>query len=155
MTSVTVTSPQAYNDYQWHHVVAQRRADTAELWVDGVLVGSVAVTGSISNTANLAIGSKDTQNDDFLNSMLDEVRIYMRSFAPDEIEQLYNSNLSRRNSPDEWMFRTKQVGLADDTYSHGISVTNQTPETTIISRTFTIQQPVPPTITLDSPRLAV
>jgi hypothetical protein len=76
-TDATINSTQTYNDDQWHFVVAQRRGSLAELWIDGVLDGTAAVSGSISNTGNLSLGSKDTLDDDFLNSALDEVTIYM------------------------------------------------------------------------------
>jgi len=109
-TDASITSTQAYNDYQWHFVVAQRRGDQAELWIDGVRDGTASVTGSISNTANLAIGSKDTQNDDFINSALDEVRIYMRSFRQDEIRELYYSNLSKY-AADGWTLYVNQSNL--------------------------------------------
>jgi len=71
-------------------VVAQRRGSLAELWIDAVLDGTATVTGSISNTANLAIGSKDTLDDDFLNSALDEVRIYRGALSREEIQGLFH-----------------------------------------------------------------
>ncbi len=86
-----VKSSQAYSDELWHFVVAQRNGSYAELWIDGVLDGTNYMSGSISTVAPLAIGSKDTLNDDFLNSGLDEVNIYMGgAFTPTEIQALYN-----------------------------------------------------------------
>ena len=35
-----VTSPNSYNDGQWHHVVSSLSADGQQLWVDGRLVGA-------------------------------------------------------------------------------------------------------------------
>jgi hypothetical protein len=88
-TDATINSKLAYNDSLWHFVVAQRVGNQAQLWIDGVLDGTASVSGSISNTANLAIGSKDTLDDDFLNSALDEVRIYQGALSEDEIRGLY------------------------------------------------------------------
>jgi hypothetical protein len=88
-TDATIDSKNAYNDSQWHFVVAQRVGNQAQLWIDAVLDGTATVSGSISNTANLAIGSKDTLDDDFLNSALDEVNIYSGSLTPDEIRAMY------------------------------------------------------------------
>lgn len=88
-TDATINSSQAYNDGQWHFVVAQRAGIQAQLWIDAVLDGTAPVNGSISNTANLAIGSKDTLDDDFLNSALDEVRIYSGALTADEIRTMY------------------------------------------------------------------
>ena len=116
-TDATVTSAAAYDDEQWHFVVAQRTGSQAELWIDGVNKGTASVSGSISNTANLAIGSKDTQNEDFLNSTVDEVRIYMRSFSPQEIQELYYSNLSKYNTG-SWTLYVNQSGLAGGTHTY-------------------------------------
>jgi len=113
----TVTSTKVYNDNQWHFVVAQRRGDQAELWIDGALAGTAPVSGSISNDADLAIGSKDTQDDDFLNSAVDEVRIYNRFFSQNEIQELYYSNLSK-NDIDKWTLYVNQSNLADGIYTY-------------------------------------
>jgi sialidase-1 len=89
-TDATINSTQAYNDSQWHFVVAQRNGSQAQLWIDGVLDGTAPVSGSISNTANLAVGSKDTLDDDFLNSALDEVQIFSSALSTDEILAMYH-----------------------------------------------------------------
>jgi hypothetical protein len=85
----TINSSQVYNDGQWHFVVAQRKGSQAQLWIDAVLDGTAPISGSISNTANLTIGSKDTLDGDFLNSALDEVRIYFGALTADEIAAMY------------------------------------------------------------------
>lgn len=145
-TTASITSTQVYNDYQWHFVVAQRKGNQAELWIDGVLDGTASVTGSISNTANLAVGSKDTQNDDFLNSTLDEVRIYMRSFGQDEIKELYYSNLSKYDA-DSWTLYVNQSDLFDGTYTYQASAINATPETgSTEQRSVTIDAATPVTL---------
>jgi hypothetical protein len=45
-TSRTLTSPTAYNNNQWHHVVATLGSAGMALWLDGTLVGSRADTKS-------------------------------------------------------------------------------------------------------------
>lgn len=88
-TDATINSHQAYNDGQWHFVVAQREGSVAQLWIDGVLDGTTAVSGSISNAADLALGSKDTLDDDFLNSALDEIHLFNGALSADEIQAMY------------------------------------------------------------------
>lgn len=123
-TDATINSTQAYNDDQWHFVVAQRRGDRAELWIDGAKDGSRSISGDISNTANLAVGSKDTQSDDFIDSALDEVRIYMRSFSEEEIRQLYYSNLSRYGG-NRWTLYVNQSDLANGRYTYQSSASDE------------------------------
>jgi len=116
-TNATVVSTTDYNDGQWHFVVAQRNGDQAELWIDGVLDGTKAVSGEISNDANMAIGSMDTLDDDFLNDSLDEIRMYGRSLSSTEIQIMYllgNSeqclvSVSDANDPN-------MIDLSDDTF---------------------------------------
>ena len=149
-TDATVTSPQVYNDNQWHFVVAQRRSDQAELWIDGVLVGSAPVSGDIANSADLAIGSKDTQNDDFLNSSLDEVRMYMRSFSAAEIELLYFSNLNKYDA-DKWTLYVNQLNLANGLYEYQASASNSAVMSSTESREVTVAVGQNPTVSLDWP----
>lgn len=99
------------------------------------------MSGSISNTANLTIGSKDDQADDFINASLDEVRIYMRSFAQDEIQILYNSNLSRADQG-TWYLYVNQTNLAGGTYTYQASATNTSSQmSTAGPRSVTINAP--------------
>jgi predicted phosphodiesterase len=119
----TINSINAYNDYKWHFVVTQRRGNQAQLWIDGLLDGSASVSGSISNYANLAVGSKDTQNDDFINSALDEVRIYMRSFSESEIKELYYSNLAKYDI-DKWTLYVNQSDLTEGSYTYQASASD-------------------------------
>ena len=136
-TDATVNSPQAYNDDQWHFVVAQRNGNKAELWIDGSMVGSTGVSGSISNTANLTVGSKDDQDDDFINASLDEVRLYMRSFTEDEMQILYHSNLSKIDSS-TWFFYVNQTNLASGDYTYQASANGPS---TADPRSVTIDAP--------------
>ncbi|HUS72819.1 MAG TPA: DNRLRE domain-containing protein, partial [Sedimentisphaerales bacterium] len=150
-TDALFASVAAYNDYQWHFVVAQRKGNQAELWIDGVLDGAAPVTGSISNTANLAVGSKDTQDDDFLNSTLDEVRIYMRSFSQNEIKELYYSNLSKY-AADSWTLYVNQSNLSDEiTYTYQASASDTVETSSTEQRSLTVDLIGPPGVTLEAP----
>ncbi|MFQ6028300.1 MAG: phytase, partial [Dehalococcoidia bacterium] len=93
----TIISTDAYNDNLWHHVVGVRDVDAGriKLFVDGVLVASGSnPPGTTSNAANLSIGSKDTLDDDFLNGVLDEVRLYNYAFSDAEVVNLFNLDVS-------------------------------------------------------------
>jgi len=65
-------------DNEWHNQSLVRRTDntTIEAYWDGGLVASRgANNGSVSNSSNMAIGSKDTNNDDPLDGFYDELKI--------------------------------------------------------------------------------
>lgn len=151
-TDATLFSSDSYADQNWHFVLAQRRGDLAELWIDGVLDGTAAVTGEIFNDANMAIGSKDTQNDDFFNGMISELRIYMKSFSVDEIQVLYDSMLGVYPlESGKWFLETMRDGLESGDYIYSVSATNPSLETYTLEQTVTVALPAPPDVTLISP----
>jgi len=141
-TDATVNSSKAYNDNQWHFVIAQRKGNQAELWIDGVKDRSAFITGNISNTANLAIGSKDTQNDDFINSALDEVRIYMRSLSEDQIKELYYSNLCKYDSV-QWNLYVNQSNLTNGIHMYQVSVSGTKRTNSTEQRAVTVELQCP------------
>ena len=89
-----ITAPDASNDGLWHHVVAVRDVENGRirLYIDGTqVVSSSNPGGSLSNSADLSIGSKDTLADDFLNGSLDDVLIFSRALSAAEVLDLFNS----------------------------------------------------------------
>src|SRR3989344_3615370 len=126
-TAATVTTSEAYDDEAWHFVVAQRAGSSAQLWVDGVLKGSASISGTINNTANLTVGSKDSQNDDYLNGTVDEYRVYInRSFTSSEINESMMLALSKYASNGYTLYvnqtRLPNLGLALAPYTYIASV---------------------------------
>jgi len=121
-------------DSAWHFAVGQRVGNTAQLYLDGARITSFTgnndstLSGTISNPANLTIGSKDTQNDDFFRGLIDEFAIFKSSFSAAQIQQLYMTNLSRYDL-NNWSLAVNQKksptqGLDDGTYSYFVSATD-------------------------------
>ncbi len=74
-------------DGDWHHITGQRVGDTFELYIDGVLVDSIAqALGSIDNGESILIGASSADYD----GLIDDVRLYDRSLAADEITGFAN-----------------------------------------------------------------
>ncbi|MFQ6026036.1 MAG: LamG-like jellyroll fold domain-containing protein [Dehalococcoidia bacterium] len=95
VSSTSLDTAQGYNDGQWHHIAAIRDVEGGRMriYVDGVEVASRSnPAGSVTNSANLAIGSKDTLDDDFFNGILDEVALYDRALSPEEVSALFEPN---------------------------------------------------------------
>ena len=91
-SGVTVRTPLAYDDGNWHHVVFLRETTTIYLYVDGNQKASTGSAGKdVSNTANMGIGSKDDYADDFFNGTIDEVRIIKTARSADWIKASYLS----------------------------------------------------------------
>ncbi len=84
----------AYNLNEWYHVAMTYDGANLRLYVNGVLDGSTAATGSIiSTTQPLRIGggAPSGQLQNYLNGRLDEVSLYDRALSPNEIAAIYNA----------------------------------------------------------------
>ena len=92
-TSTTIKSA-PHGDNQWHHIAAVRDVENGRLrlYVDGVQEAMTSDPGgSVSNSAKLAIGSKDTLDDDFFDGWLDDVAIYDEALSQATILALFNT----------------------------------------------------------------
>ncbi|MDN5275550.1 MAG: C-terminal target protein [Candidatus Saccharibacteria bacterium] len=71
----------------WHHVVAQFDGTTRTTYVDGVLAASDTPTGHNAAAANGTIGR--TNNTEYFNGSIDDVRIYTQALTPAQITTLF------------------------------------------------------------------
>lgn len=92
---------------QWHLITGQKTPSSIEIYVDGVLKGSVSNTGTISYVWTNVIGNAGTDlrigrhgHDHFpgyagdryyFKGSMDDVRIYNRALTAQEILNIYNS----------------------------------------------------------------
>lgn len=70
---------------KWQQVTGVWDGSQVRIYVNGVLEGSTATTGSIGINADLYMAYSS-----IFNGNIDEVRIYNRALSEDEIRQLYN-----------------------------------------------------------------
>ena len=80
---------------QWHHVVVvfDNTAKTVTFYIDGVADMPKSFTGSVSDTANHTAIAANWFDGKWLNNMkgsIDNVRLYDRVLAVDEIQDIYN-----------------------------------------------------------------
>lgn len=90
---VTITSSNAINDGNWHHLTATLNAGNGEmkLYVDGILRASgTGPAAARSAPANFHLGSIGGTAG-FLNGSIDEVRLYNKVLGQDEIARLADS----------------------------------------------------------------
>jgi sialidase-1 len=95
--NITVQSPSAYNDDQWHHVVLQRAGGRLRLIVDGVEVSSAAAPpGSVTAGKEFGVqGIHVGQRVDGANRFhgtVDDVRVYRRALSTKELDQIRLTN---------------------------------------------------------------
>ena len=85
------------NDFsvgEWSHLVLVGDGSMSRAYVNGDFVGEDSYSWS-GSTNNLLLGAINSDSpDDFLDGVIDDVRIYNRALTPAEIQYLYN--VSRR-----------------------------------------------------------
>jgi hypothetical protein len=82
----------------WYHVAITRSGDDFALYVNGILVKTATTSVAMpSVNAPLTLGS--SENDYFLNGMLDEPEIYQRALSTTEIKAIYDQGSAARCVP--------------------------------------------------------
>ena len=82
---------QNWADGVWHHAVVLRDGGRGELWLDGTLRASTGAMASVLGTAPFCVGnsrSADRFQRTGWSGLLDEVRLFTRALAPEEIAGL-------------------------------------------------------------------
>ncbi len=95
-TVVSVSS--TVSDNTWYNIVITYNGSVFDLYKNGTLVSSKAVTGDITATQNnLLIGSYNGTAF-FFNGSIDDVKIFNVSLSAEEVEKLYNEGVNKRTS---------------------------------------------------------
>ncbi|MEM1971239.1 MAG: LamG domain-containing protein, partial [Candidatus Anstonellales archaeon] len=94
-----VTSPNTYNDGQWHYAVVTYDGSTLNLYVDGSLVATRTNITAIPHTSNtpLVIGKDSNDSKRYFRGDIDEVRIYNRALTAQEVSDAYNNGVFSNN----------------------------------------------------------
>ena len=101
-------------DGEWHHVVALRRGNTSEYWVDGILDASSDFTvWNVDNNNSLTVGIWGDLNDGAFNGTMDEVRLWNYALTEAEIGNLmtYNSLAAPPAEPDQTLLMFQPLVL--------------------------------------------
>jgi hypothetical protein len=75
---------------QWYHLAVVRRGSTYTVFIDGVPSGLATNTNVIPNP-NAPLTIAEAENLGFVKGRLDEVTIYNRALAPEEIMAIFNA----------------------------------------------------------------
>ena len=83
-----ITSAEAINDGQWHHLAAGRNGDDGFLYIDGQLAatGSGSVVNLRSHIA-MGIGADIRDNNQYFRGAIDEVALYDIALSAEEIAE--------------------------------------------------------------------
>ena len=92
-TNHFVTSPNSYNDGKAHYAVATFDLSILKLYVDGSMVASLSTTAIPDDSSSLPVrvAASSFAESDFFISSIDEVRVWNRALADQEVSDQYNS----------------------------------------------------------------
>jgi hypothetical protein len=90
-STVTCTA----SSLEWHHLVMTVDSNgTQKSFLDGSLIQTNVITGSLDNTYSneMNVGRKPTSGFDAWGGLLDDIAIYNRALTPQEIQNLYTGS---------------------------------------------------------------
>jgi len=93
-SQVSIVSPQAYNDGQWHHAVATQGPDGMKLWVDTQVVASGDTQTALNLRGYWRIGADRTfgsTSSNYISGTLDEAAVYPTVLTEDQIRTHYQA----------------------------------------------------------------
>lgn len=97
-------------DSKWHSLIYGYNvsSDSSFAYQDNVLISTITNNfgGIFTNTNNFSVGDRDVNNNR-LNASVDEVMIFNRTLSVAEINQLYNSQITKYDSSN-WSITTNQ-----------------------------------------------
>jgi hypothetical protein len=124
-----VSSPNTYNDNQWHYAVVTYDGTTIRLYIDGVQVATKSTGGAspeTSGTKPVRVGANSRvtpPTSNFFIGNVDEVRIWNRALSASEVTNAFTG--TNFNTADQVLyldFTNVQSGLTGG-YTYGPSLT--------------------------------
>lgn len=88
-TKFLVTSPNDYNDDQWHHVVGVYDGSAVTLYIDGLQVASANAGTIFYGAGGIAIGRDGDYGGAYFKGLVDDVRFYNKDLSAQEVLDLY------------------------------------------------------------------
>jgi PKD repeat protein len=96
----TITSPAAYNDGNWHYLVATQGSDGMKLYVDNQLVGTNPQTGAQDYAGYWRVGGDNTWGPQpWFAGTIDEVAVYPTVLTPTQIAAHYGASSAINHAP--------------------------------------------------------
>lgn len=96
-TNFFISSPNKYNDGQWHYAVVTYDGTTLRLYIDGLQVGTLSTSGAVpdnTGTQPLRIGANSQTQNSFFAGSVDEVRVWNKALSAQEVSDAYGGTFN-------------------------------------------------------------
>jgi len=96
-TNFFISSPNKYNDGQWHYAVVTYDGTTLRLYIDGSQIGSLSTSGAVPDnigTQPVRIGANSQVQNSFFVGNVDEMRVWNRALSAQEVSDAYGGTFN-------------------------------------------------------------
>lgn len=96
-SAATISTPQRYNDGQWHHIVATQGDDGMALYVDGARIGTNPETTAQGYYGVWHVGGDNLSGwpsqprSNFFSGLIDETAVYQSVLSPSSVTEHYTA----------------------------------------------------------------
>ncbi|HLF51899.1 LamG-like jellyroll fold domain-containing protein [Flavobacterium sp.] len=97
---ITITAPKALNAGQWIHtaVVYDSGNSLLKLYINGTMVKSTAISGTLTADASLlTIGKNPSANDKFFKGNIDEIRVFDMALTDAQLQKMVYQEIQDNN----------------------------------------------------------
>ena len=111
VNGTTLTFSTALNTSQWYHVAATFGGGSLSLYLNGNLVATQAVTGSVgSDTSKLTLGKNPLSATNYFKGKIDEVRVFNTTLTSTQIQRMMYQEIQNSSSQVRGTIVPKDIG---------------------------------------------
>ena len=125
-----ILSQKKFNDGKWHYVVVLYNSTVLRVDIDGNTIGNLKISKNPDTKGNqpLRIGANSLDLDKYFNGEVDEVRIWNRGLAINELIEIYTNRNFTTNGQVEYLNFGKNTINSDKELIYNNSITKSKKE---------------------------
>ena len=125
-----ILSQKKYNDGKWHYVIVLYNSTVLRVDIDGNTIGNLKISKTPDTKGNqpLRLGANSLDLDKYFNGEVDEVRIWNRGLAINELSEIYTNRNFTTNGQVEYLNFGKNIINNDKELIYNNSITKSTKE---------------------------
>jgi hypothetical protein len=125
-----ILSQKKFNDGKWHYVVVLYNSTVLRVDIDGNTIGNLKISKTPDTKGNqpLRVGANSLDLDKYFNGEVDEVRIWNRGLAINELIEIYTNRNFTTNGQVEYLNFGKNTINNDKELIYNNSITKSTKE---------------------------
>ena len=125
-----ILSQKKYNDGKWHYAVVLYNSTVLRVDIDGNTIGNLKISKTPDTKGNqpLRVGANSLDLDKYFNGEVDEVRIWNRGLAINELSEIYTNRNFTTNGQVQYLDFGKNIINNDKDLIYNNSITKSTKE---------------------------